>query len=92
MAQRRCRIAHGSQFAGREPAAFRDASKKWHRERSVSNELFSPRSSVGLAFDRGMEDNHDVVYLRLYFFAVTLRISRISWPWKEKLISEVYTG
>jgi len=39
-----------------------------------------------------MEDNHDVVYLRLYFFAVTLRISRISWPWKEKLISEAYTG
>jgi len=66
--------------------------KKWHRERPVPNELFSPRSSVGLAFDRGMEDNHDVVYLRLYFFAVTLRISRISWPWKEKLISEAYTG
>ena len=66
--------------------------KKWHRERSELNELFSPRASVGLAFDRGMEDNHDVVYLRLYFFAVTLRISRISWPWKEKLISEAYTG
>jgi hypothetical protein len=66
--------------------------KKWQRERPVPNELFSPRSSVGLAFDRGMEDNHDVVYLRLYFFAVTLRISRISWAWKEKLISEAYTG
>ena len=92
MAHRRCRIAHGSQFSGKEPEAFRHASKKWHRERPVPNELFSPRSSVGLAFDRGMEDNHDVVYLRLYFFAVTLRISRISWPWKEKLISEAYTG
>ena len=66
--------------------------KKWQREQPVPNELFSPRSSVGLAFDRGMEDNHDVVYLRLYFFAVTLRISRVSWPWKEKLISEAYTG
>jgi len=66
--------------------------KKWHRERPVPNELFSPRSFVGLAFDRGMEDNNDVIYLRLYFFAVTLRILRVSWPWKEKLISEAYTG